>query len=566
MQPDSHAEKIASALAAAKTLQRTGRFDDARHACELVLRLVPGHPGALQRLALIARQQGQGEEAARLLTELISQTPDNVFAICLLATIWRETGQPERSETLLDGIIPTLPENAALLLEKARCRVDLQDVAAAIPLLERAVTLAPDNAAAHSLLGVARRRVGDRPGALAAFSAAIALNPKDAYALNGLGNDSLEKERFDEAAAYYRRAIAAQPHFLKAHKNLAYALNLANDIDAAQTAFARMFELHPDFHEGRMDYGLFLLSQGDYARGWREYEHRWSFAGFDERDWGGGLPRWDGSPLAGRHLLLWGEQGIGDHILYGTMLPDAVRRAAGHVTLAVEARLVPLFARSLADIGVAVIARGDAVDADVQCPLGSLGAMLRPSPQHCGDGAYLRADADRVAAIRRRYAEKWSSGQRLIGLSWRSANWHVGDYKSLDLEALLPVLRKPGIAWISLQYGRAETEIAALAERHGIAVYRDPDIDPTADLDGLAAQVAALDGVVSTSNSTVHFAGALGRPCWVLLSAGRGRMWYWPREAERTPWYASLRLIRQHQAGDWAPVIAKLGKVLDGIA
>ncbi|MFN4274854.1 MAG: tetratricopeptide repeat protein [Ferrovibrio sp.] len=563
MQPDSYAEKIANALKAAKTFYRAGRLDDSRRACMLILQLEPWHPGALQRLALIARQQGQADKAIQLLSDLIARHPKDAAAIRLLSAIWREAGQPERSEALLDAVMPGLAEDAALLLEKAQCRIDRQDVPGAIPLLQRAVALAPENPDAHTLLGIALRRTGDRASARDAFNKAVSLNPQDANALNGLGNDCLEKERFPEAAAYYRRAVAVRPAFLKAHKNLAYTLNLDNDVDGAKAAFARLFELAPDFHEGHMDYGLFLLSLGDYVAGWREYEHRWSFPGFTEPNWGGGLPRWDGSPLAGRHLLLWGEQGVGDHVLYGTMLPDVARRAAGRVTLAVEARLVSLFARSLADDGIGVVTRGEQVQADVQCPLGSLGTWLRHSPRECGSGRYLRADGNRVEAIRRRYAERWPTVKRRIGLSWRSTNWHVGDYKSLDLETLLPVLRKPDIAWVSLQYGRVEDEIAAFTQRHGIEVHQDSEIDPTNDLDGLAAQIAALDGVASISNSTVHFAGALGKPCWVLLPAGRGRMWYWPREGERTPWYDSIRLLRQSRPGDWSGVLDRLGEVLD---
>src|SRR3546814_1900249 len=93
-------------------------------------------------------------------------------------------------------------------------------------------------------------------------------------------------------------------------------------------------------------------------------------------------------------------------------------------------------------------------------------------------------------------------------------------------------------------------------QAHGSVVHRDPGIDPTRNLDGLAAQIAALDCVVSSSNSTVHIAGALGMPCYVLLPAGRGRMWYWPRAGETSPWYSSIRLLRQQQAGEWGAVVA----------
>jgi tetratricopeptide (TPR) repeat protein len=566
MQPDRIAQKIRQALATAKRLHVSGHLGDARRACELVLKLDTGNVWAHIRLGLIARQERQPDEAIARFAAAVDSAPANTFAIQLLASSLREQHRAGEAEAMLDRILPGLPL-PILKYEKGRCLLERGATAEALACFEAAAAEEPKNAEILSVLGVARRRTGNKAGAAEAFSAALALNPDDAAALNGLGNDALEHEDFTAAVEWYQRAIAKQPEFAKAQKNLAYALSLTNDVEAARAAFKRVFEIHPNLAEAHMDYGLFLLSIGDYAHGWQEYEHRWRFAGFGERDWSGGLPRWDGTTLQGRHLLLWGEQGIGDHILYGTMLPDAIRRAAGRVTVAVEARLVPLFARALAQDGVSVVERGAAVVADVQCPFGSLGQWLRQRPEDCGSGRYLKADAERSARLRSRYAALGRRGDRLFGLSWRSANWHVGSYKSLSLETLLPVLRRPGCIWISLQYGEVGAEIARFAERHGITIHQDAEIDTMRDLDGLAAQIAALDAVISSSNSTVHLAGALGKPCDVLLSAGRGRMWYWPAGnsiygGERTPWYDSVRLVRQPRPGDWDAALQQLDRLL----
>lgn len=564
MQPDRIAQKIRLALGTAKRLHVSGHLGDAQRACELVLKLDVGNVAALTRLGLIAKQGRQAEEAIAHFSAAVAAAPQDVYALRLLASTLREQRRPEEAVALLERSLPLLPRpNALLLNEQGRCLLDLDETDKALVCFEAAAAQAPQNAEIASMLGLARRRTGDKAGALAAFQTALALNPDDAAAMNGIGNDALEREEFAVAADWYRRAIAQRPKFLKAQKNLAYALSLANDVVGARAAFERVFDIHRDPPEAHMDYGLFLLSIGDYAQGWQEYEHRWRFDGFGEQDWGGGLLRWSGEPLNGRHLLLWGEQGIGDHILYGTMLPDAIRRADGEVTVAVEARLVPLFARSLAPTGATVVERGADVAADVQCPLGSLGQWLRPSPADCGTGRYLQADAARSAKLRGRYAALGQPGDRLVGLSWRSANWHVGHYKSLDLETLLPVLRRPGFVWVSLQYGEVAAEITQFTRRHGIIIHQDAEIDAMRDLDGLAAQVAALDAVVSSSNSTVHFAGALGVPCDILLSAGRGRMWYWPPQGETTPWYDSIRLVRQAQAGDWASALPRLSALLD---
>ncbi|HEX6956554.1 MAG TPA: tetratricopeptide repeat protein [Ferrovibrio sp.] len=564
MLPERIAEKISRTLATAKKLHAMGHAEDARRACQLVLQLDPQNMGALFRLGQIARSEGQSLQAAEFFSRLLGQEPGNTGYAQLLAASYREAQRADVAEKIADEALRKTPKDAALWMERGRCRLDQGQLEAAAGDFAQSLSLDGKNAFAHSLLGIVRKRMGQRAAAAESFRMASALDPNDLAALNGLGTDLLDDERFDAAAEHFRRALALQPRFAKAQKNLAYALSLAGEIEPARAAFERLFEIAPDYAEGHMDYGLFLLSIGEYAKGWKEYEQRWQFDRFDERDWSQGLPRWDGSPLQGRRLLLWGEQGIGDHILYGTMLPDAIRRAGGAVSIAVEKRLAPLFARSLAAGNVTVIERGAPAQADVQCPLGSLGHWLRQRPEDCGAGRYLKADAERSAAMRRRYAGLAGAGARIMGLSWRSVNWHIGEYKSLTLEQLLPILRRPGITWVSLQYGDVAAEIDDFARRHGISVHQDPEVDATHDLDGLAAQIAALDGVISTSNSTVHFAGALGVPCWVLLSSGRGRLWYWPRQGERTPWYGSVRLFRQTVLGDWAPVIERVNKELDG--
>lgn len=563
MLPDQIAEKINKVLATAHRLQRARHFEDARRACLLVLKLAPGNHKAKQRLGLIAAAEGRPDEAAVYFREAMALAPRDAYSVLLLVRTLRMQGDVETGEVLLDEALRTLPADPNIFLEKARCRIDSGAHAEAVPYLERAIGLAPDHADAHCFLGVARRKTGDKPGAFAEFQTALALDPANVMAMNGLGNDMLEREQFAEAIRYYRLAVQTRPAFTKALKNLAYTLSLTDDTDGARAAFEELLRLQPDSVEARMDFGLFLLSIGDYAHGWREYEGRWDFGAFKEPNWGSGKPRWDGTPLQGRTLLLWGEQGVGDHILYGTMLSEVIRRAGdGHVIVAVEKRLVPLFARSLVADNVEVIERAAGIATDVQCPFASMGTFVAQAPE-MRNGRYLRADPERAKELRARYERLGQPGDRLVGLSWRSINWHIGSYKSLDLEALLPLLRRPGTVWINLQYGDVRDEVALFAKRHDIVVHQDDTVDATKDLDGLAAQIEALDEVVSISNSTVHFAGGLGKRCHVLLPYGRGRLWYWPRQGDRMPWYESIRLVRQDRPGDWSAAIAAIRRILD---
>lgn len=480
----------------------------------------------------------------------------------------------------------------ALLLDAVQ-RHKAGDLDAARRGYEAVLQQQPDQPDALHLLGLLLDQGGEHERAIALIGRAVALVPGQAEWQGNLATALLAAGRLDEAEAGYRHAIALDPRYVEGHYNLANLLrrrgdaagaiaafemaltlrpghararnNLAmllwedlGDRTAAERQFRRLLALAPDWPAAHMNYGLFLLAGGAYAEGWAEYEWRWRNDEYDERDWGLGLPRWDGRPLAGQRLLLWGEQGVGDQILYGTMLHDAAERSGADIVVAVDPRLVALFGRSLSPHGMTVVPRGTPVDAAAQCPFGSLGRWLRNSAVDFSHGRIdLVADPARRGALADRYRDM-AGARRLIGLSWRSGNRRIGADKSIPLAALLPALRRPDVLWINLQYGDCAAELAAMRAA-GIAIHHDDGIDSFRDLDGFAAQIAALDGVVTVSNTTVHVAGGLGVPCRLLLPAGRGRLWYWPVTGNDCLWYRNIRITRQQQAGDWsAPLAAAL--------
>lgn len=174
---------------------------------------------------------------------------------------------------------------------------------------------------------------------------------------------------------------------------------------------------------------------------------------------------------------------------------------------------------------------------------------------------FLIADRD-ATARQRRQLEARAAGRPLVGLSWRSRNAAYGTSKSLALSDLLPLLR-PDIFWVDLQYGDTAAE-RSMASAAGAEIWRDADIDPLRDMDAAAAQVAALDLVITISNTTAHLAGALGLPTWLLLpSPGYGLLWYWFVERADSPFYPSVRCFRQGRGEGWPAVIAAVGAALE---
>ena len=282
------------------------------------------------------------------------------------------------------------------------------------------------------------------------------------------------------------------------------------------------------------------------------------------------MPHWAGEPLVGKTVLIWGEQGVGDEIMLASVLSE-VMQAAGQVIVECDPRLIPIYRRSFPD--AEFIGRDEppsqrlsAPEIDYQCALGSLCRWLRRgTPDFADPTAYLAAEAKKVADIRARY-QALGTGPK-IGIAWRSKpkgaaieNILFSESKTIALESWAPILRTPGVKFVNLQYGDCSRDLTAMRERFGVEVFQDQEIDQMASLDDFAAQIAALDLVVAGSNTTVHLAGALGRPVWTMVPFVPD--WRWQMGRDDTLWYPSMRLFRQPERGDWESVIQSVANEL----
>jgi hypothetical protein len=268
--------------------------------------------------------------------------------------------------------------------------------------------------------------------------------------------------------------------------------------------------------------------------------------------------------------MVWTEQGIGDEILYASMLPDLIDRVRRCV-IACSERMVPIFARSFPSCTVVGYHESAwDITSDMQCDyqtaIASLGQYLRPDlasfPRHAG---YLKPNPETARHLRKRY-EALAAGRRIVGIAWRSKA-PQGEAKSMALMDLAPLLATANVFFVNLQYGDCRTEIADVAAKLGIDVYEDAAVDPLTDMDASFAQVAAMDLVITTSNTTAHAAGAQNIPAWVMLPFGRGALWYWFLHHQQSVWYPSLSLIRapDRKTGHpwWEGLVERTGQRLD---
>src|SRR5262249_35732699 len=277
-----------------------------------------------------------------------------------------------------------------------------------------------------------------------------------------------------------------------------------------------------------------------------------------DKPWDIPVADWDGRPIDGR-LIIYCEQGIGDYVMFALVFSE-LRKYAKSITIEVNPRLASLFRRSFPDMPVidrnALPANWDRSRYQAKAAMGELyrllGCDMEGLPNRQG---FLIPEPALALKLRNRYRAMFP-GKRLIGISWRSGNRDSATIRSIDLTLWGPILATSDCAFISLQYGDVSRDLEAVRTETGHVVYCDREVDPLQYPDPFPAQIAAMDLVISADNSTVHFAGAIGKPCWVLLPVNAD--WRWLVGRTKSLWYESLELIRQERLDGWEQVIAKV--------
>ncbi len=432
-----------------------------------------------------------------------------------------------------------------------------------IPSADRAATLAHGGTAQAAIVPAARAPAGtDRPPAAAEADAVQPYN---------LGNRFLAEDRFEEAAAQYEQAVRRSPGFAPGHLNLGAAYQSLRRLDKAREHYSRALQLEPDSADAHVRMSALCLLEGDFERGWQEYEWRWQSEGFQAPppDMERLAPRWDGRALTQQTLLVYGEQGIGDDLMFVSCLPEVLARVQ-HLVLVCRPRLVPLFQRSFPQAAVHSTSLlfepqrwPELGPVDFQLAVGSLPRFLRRRAEDFpARRQYLAADPQRVGVWRQRLAALGPGVS--VGISWRGGHGVTEiRRRSTDLRQWLPALSVSGVHAVNLQYGKTEAELAAARSQWGLQIQHWPELDPLEDMDEFAALVAALDLVISIDNSTVHLAGALGVPVWTLLPTVSETCWRWQLDREDVLWYPGMKLFRQGRLGDWEPVFERVRRELE---
>jgi hypothetical protein len=393
----------------------------------------------------------------------------------------------------------------------------------------------------------------------------LSIEPTNPIGLLNMGMASSDLWRYNEAIRAYKKGI----QFAKnAEQESMLCVNMASvmvdhgEFEDAEPYCHRAIELNPETTKGKANLGFCQLAQRNWD-GWKNYrycinsEWRPVIQYNDE-------PLWDGEKGV---ICIYTEQGLGDEISFGQMLPDMKAWCDNNdsrLIVDVNPRLESLFKRTFPDIevhGTRGVKRitWDPRDIEYSLPIAQLGEYFRTKDEDFNGQPYLVPDPDRLYQWQSLFETK---KKPVIGIAWRGGIFKTAaKYRQLDLEQLLPVLKSVDAHWVSLQYKPSGNEIAAFREEHPeIDLVEYPHCTLSQDYDDTIAMIAALDHVVTMQTTVVHVAGGLGIPCWTFVP--KTSQWRYGQGVEDFLWADSVRLIRQTEQGKWSDIMERTGEEL----
>ncbi|MEC4896140.1 MAG: tetratricopeptide repeat protein, partial [Oscillatoria sp. PMC 1050.18] len=377
--------------------------------------------------------------------------------------------------------------------------------------------------------------------------------PRSAKFYNKRGANLKEQGKLAAAKENFEQAIAIDPNFAVAYHNLGNTLKEENQLETALKQYEKAISLKPNYADAHLDYALTKLMLGDFATGFAEYEWRWLIVENQKRDFT--QPQWDGSSLAGKTILLYGEQGFGDTIQFSRYISLVKERGARRIVVECYDPLVRLIA-TVGGVSHVVAKGAELPNFDVQISLMSLphifGTTLETVPNKV---PYLSPLSEKAPD-----GENKTNPNLKVGIAWAgNPNNRIDSKRSCQLKDFQSLLDIADVEFYNLQKWQSEADTKQLSQ-----LPIEDLSNSLEDFADTANAIAKLDLVITVDTAVAHLAGALGKPVWVLLSFAPD--WRWMLERKDSPWYPTMQLFRQPKAGDWESVFTQVKQELQQLS
>jgi len=514
-------------------------------------------PEILYSLAFVLSQLNLKTEAIDLYQKAINLKDDYVDAIYNLAILFYDLKKFDESLEMFNQALAIDP-SAEVYNNKALVLKDLNKFDEALETFNQAIAINP-SAEVYNNKALVLKDLNKFDEALETFNQALAINPS-AEVYNNMGLVLKELKRFDDALEAFDESLNLDSGITSAYVEKAGIYFRRGNDDLSVRYYKEALKINPESVEAHIGLGLIYLANKNFKDGWDFYGYRIIMPDVFVM-----MPKLT-KPLFKKQnykrMLILAEQGIGDHILYMSLIKDFYL-SNNSIDIAINPKLIPLLNRSFK--GINFLSSKSVIDVsiyDCQLPMASVCSFVRPSLESFKNqtSKFLYAESLFVKELKSQLKKDLKF---VCGISWKSAGEIFGQDKSISLESLLPILKLPNITFVSLQYGDTREEIEVLNKTYGIQIKTIDEIDNFNDIDGLASLIDACDFVVTTSNVTVHLAGGLGKESHLLVPFSHGKIWYWHEGDTRSIWYPSVNIYRQSNLDNWCKPINDIAHILE---
>ena len=476
-------------------------------------------------------------------------------------------GRLEEAVGIYQSVVERFPNHAETLLGLGAALIGLGRNVEAIKPLEAALLIRPSHPDTCFALAEAYRAKGQIERAFKIGLLGLEGNPDYLQGHLAVIDALLDMERHEEARPMLEKLLARYPKNMTVTAKMGAFHFHSGEFEEAEQKLAVAAKALPDDPEVHWLLTCLCLGYRRWEKGWPRYRWRWPMSKRVSPEALFDISNWNGEGLIGKKILVWGEQGLGDELMFATCLPDLLDKVRPDLCVLVcDPRLETVFNRSFPKILTLPMDRQKSQDIILKIPACEYQIASGDIPK------FLRlSDADFPQAERWLVpdplaAKKWQ--QRLnalgaglkVGVAWRGGTLErFKRAKSSHLSHWADILSLPGVQFVNLQYGDCRDDLEAM-EASGIKIHNFEDLDPVIKPDEQMALIAGLDLVIQTSNASAHMAGMLGVPIWNLLPYVAD--WRWGLRTETCLWYPSMRLFRQPNLGDWGAVFDRVASAL----
>jgi tetratricopeptide (TPR) repeat protein len=433
-----------------------------------------------------------------------------------------------------------------------------------LSILEKLIKQDKNNFKAYFNLGNIFKKIGNYEDSIKAYYQAIKINDQQAKNFYNLGLVLKKIGNYDDAIINYKKSIKLKPNYFEAYNNLGVIFNEQRKFSESFDLFETALRINPKFLEAYYNESFIFLLQNKFIEGWKRYEFRWTSEDQIKPLYNLKENIWDGKVLNGT-LLVWSEQGIGDHLFFGRMV-QCLKDQAKKIIFTVDKRLIKLFKLFFFNLGVnniEVIEQNKSnlfVKYDKHIPAGSLGKFFANSENEIlkfsTNNFTIKNDIDFKKITKFLNDLKGFK----IGLSWKSLNKNE-QHRNISLQKLVSILSNRNCSLVNLQFGDTNDEISQVEKNSLCKIHNLKDIDNFNNIDELSLLINNLDLVITIQNTTAHLSLGFQKKTFVLLPTNS--RWHWGVSGERSPWYPAAQIFRQSKYNDWEDVLNNVKISLD---